>query len=320
MRIFIAILLILKIFGLPVTALAQESFDGVIDGQVTNDTEGGGSVAEMEVTLIIYIDNVMAETRTAVTDNEGKFRFDNVAREHEYLVTARYMEVDYYYPVVFETGEVTAHVEVWVCDATASDEAIRVRLSHIILSVEEENLQLTQIFGLINEGDKTYAGTNGSLVFTLPEGVTGFEAPQELMQDYRFLDGNRVTYLVPFPPGERQLAFSYRLAKPDSAEFTIFLAVDYPTDNLELMVGGEYLEVTTDRLAPAEPVITGTGERFIHFQGENLLPGTVLNLHLVDLSKGSQLTFVIPCVIIAGLIAGIVVYLMKRRKKEGKDE
>ena len=124
-----------------------------------------------------------------------------------------------------------------------------------------------EVFWLFNDGDKTYVGTDGVLVFTLPEGASGFEAPQELIPDYRFLDDNRVTYLVPFPPGERQLVFSYRLAKPDSAEFTIPLEVDYPTGSFVLMLGGEYVEVATNQLAPAEPVITDTGERFIHFRG-----------------------------------------------------
>ena len=45
MRRLIAISLALLVFGLPVTALAQESGDGVITGQIINGTEGGGGVS-----------------------------------------------------------------------------------------------------------------------------------------------------------------------------------------------------------------------------------------------------------------------------------
>jgi len=319
MHRFIAILAILLIFILPATSVAQEVADGVINGQVINGTEDGGSVAGIEVTFITYINDVIAETRTAKTDSEGKFQIDNVAVEHQYLLSARYMEVDYYYPVVFEHGETTAYVEVGVCDATTSDQAIRVGLAHTIISVEEESLQVTDVLWLVNDGDRTYMGTDGVLVFTLPEGAADFEAPQELMPDYRFLDDNRITYLLPFPPGDRQLVYSYRLAKPGSNELTIPLEVNYPTDSLELMVGGEGVEVTVTHLAPAEPVFTGTNERFIHFQGENLPRGTVVDVRLSNLSGGG-LFFVIRWVIIAVAIVGIAAYLVKRGKRGNTNE
>jgi hypothetical protein len=318
MHRLVAVLLVFLMFGLPLTALAQEPADGVINGQVVNGTEGGGSVAGIEITLITYVDEVVEETRTTETDEEGAFRFDNVATEHEYLVSANYMEVDYYYPVIFEPGETVAFVEVGVCDATTSDEAIRVGMSHIIVGVEEEGIQVTEVFWLVNDGDRTYVGTEGAegvLVFTLPEGALSFGAPPELMLDYQFITDNKVTYLVPFPPGERQLLFSYMLAKPGSTEFTIPLEVDYPTDGLELMVEGENIEVATAQLAPAEPVIIGTGERFIHFRGENLPRGTVLDLRFYDVAGGIDLPLVIIGVVIAVIVIGIAVYLLKRRKR-----
>jgi len=314
------ILAILLVFGLPLAALAQESGEGTIGGQVINGTEGGGSVAGVEVTLITYVDDMMAETRTIKTDKEGQFQFDNIVIENEYLVSAKYMEVDYYYPVIFNLSETTAYIEVGVCDTTASDEAISVGLAHTIINVEEESLQATEVFWLVNDGDMTYIGAGGVLVFTLPEGAYGFDAPQELMLDYQLLENNRVTYLVPFPPGERQLVYSYRLAKPDSSELTIPLEINYPTDSFELMVGGEGVEVIVSQLAPAEPAFTATGERFIHFQGENLPRGTVIDLRLMNLSGGGGLHSVILWVIISMVIAGTAVYLVKRRKRENTNE
>ena len=318
MHRLIVILAILLVSGIP--ALAQESGEGTINGQVINGTEGGGSVAGVEVTLLTYVDDMMAETRTTTTDDEGQFLFDDIVIENEYLVSARYMKVDYYYQAVFEPEETAAFVEVWVCDTTASDEAIRIGLAHTIISLEEESLLVAEFFWLVNDGDMTYVGTDDALVFTLPEGAVGFEAPQELLPDFQFLDNNRVAYLVPLPPGDKQLMYSYQLAKPDSNELSVPLEINYPTDSFELMVGGEGIEVAVSQLAPAEPVFTATNERFIHFQGENLSRGTVLNVHLSNLSEGGGVLFTILWVIIAVVIIGMAVYLLRRRRRKKTSE
>jgi hypothetical protein len=318
--IFVAILATLLVFGMPSAALAQEPGEGTINGQVVNGTEGGGSVAGVKVVLITYADDTIAETGTAITDDEGQFRFDNIPLDDEHLVTARYMGVDYYYPVVFEPGEKTTYVEFGVCDATTSDQAIRIGMAHTVMDVEEDSLEITEVYWLVNDGDMTYVGTDGVLVFTLPEGAIGFEAPEELMPDYQLLDNNRVTYLVPFPPGERQLVYSYRLVKPDSDEFTIPLEISYPTDSYELMVGGEEIEVTVTQLAPAEPVFTSEGERFIHFWGEDLPRGTVINIQLSNLSENGSLLLTALWIIIAVVIVGIIFYLLKKRRRGKTNE
>jgi hypothetical protein len=314
------IMIVLLVFVLPAAAFAQVSTEGVINGQVINGTEGGGSVAGIEVTLVTYIDDIMSETKTTVTDNEGEFQFINVATANEYLVTVKYMGVDYYYPVAFETGETTTFVEVGVCDTTTSDETIGIGLFHIIVSIEEEIIQVIQVLWLFNDSDKTYVGTDGVLVFTLPEGASCFQAPQELMPDFQELDDNRVTYLVPFPPGERQLIYSYNLAKPDSGESAISLSTDYYTESLELMIGGEDVEVVVNQLAPAEPVVTETGERFIHFWGENIPRDTVITLRITSMSGGSGLFFIILWIVITLVIIGMAIYLVRRKRRVVKSE
>jgi hypothetical protein len=321
MRRFMAILAVLLVFIImPLAALAQEPGEGVITGQVVNDTQGGSSVPEVEVTLITFVDGTRVETRNTTTDQKGEFRFDNVSMEYQNMVSARYMEVDYYYSVDFQPGETTVYIEAGVCDTTVSDEAISIGLAHTIIEIEEESLLVTDVFWMINKGDTTYVGTDGVLVFTLPEGATNFEAPQELMPDYEFRDNNSVAYLVPLPPGETQLIYSYRLVKPDSNEFAIPLQISYPTDSYALMVGGEEIEVAVTQLAPADPVFTSTGERFIHFQGEALPRGTVINLSITNLSQNGSPFLTILWVIIAAVIVGIIFYLLKKGRRAKPNE
>jgi hypothetical protein len=318
-RLIVIVLAILLALGAPAAVTAQESVTGVITGQVINGTEGGSSVSGVEVTLITYVDNVMTRTETTTTDSAGQFRFANISLASEYLVSAKYMGVDYYYQVIFEEGETTATIDVPVCDATDSDEAIRIGMAHTIIEVTADGILVTEYLWLVNDGDRTYVGTDGVLVFSMPEGATEFGAPTELMPDYQFLDSHRLSYLVPFPPGERQLAYYYRLPGSDSGELTIPLGVDYPTDNYELLVAGENIEVAVARLAPAEPVVADSGERYIHFQGENMGRGTVLGVHIYTSSGENRLLFLILGGVAALAIIGIAVYLVKRRGQGNKD-
>ena len=322
MRYFVIIYtVILLLIGVPTFAFAQEPVEeGTISGQVVNDTQGGCIVVGVEITLLVYIDDTLADSTTTRTDEEGKFIFDGINLELDYLIAARYLDVDYYYPVEFEPGTTTAHVEVGVCDTTDSDDFIRSGLTRKIVDFEEESLKITEVHWLVNDGEKTYVRADGVLDFTLPEGAFEFEAPEQLVIDFQFLEGDMVTYLVPFPPGERQLAYAYRIPKPDAVEFDVLLSVDYPTDSLEVLMGGEYIEAAVTQLAPAEPVVSDSGESYIRFQGTNLPHSTVINLRLSDLSRSNGFPLYILWIIIAVVIVGIAIYMIRRKKRAGGNE
>ena len=321
--ILAVVLMTLLILLSPATVLVEGSETGTISGQVINNTEGGGSVAGMEVTLTTYVDGIADEDKTEkdTTDGDGKFQFADVDTENQYLVSVEYMEVTYYSEeiIVFEDGETAVDVEVNVCDATDSDEYVTVEQAHIIISAitteedtsaEEDYLLVTQIFVLANDGDMTYVGTDGDgvLVFILPQGAV----ISQLSEEFELLDNNRIAYLVPFPPGEMELSYYYTLPGLSANGSTISLQVDYPTSVLDLMVGGEDIEVAVTNLAPEDPITTGAGEQFIHFGGEDLPSGTVMNIYLSESSGGGGTLLVILCAIIGVVVAGIAAYSVRR--------
>lgn len=308
-------MIILILVMLPVTAYAQEPIVGTINGQVFNETEDGGDVAGVEVTLVTYVDDIMAETKTIHADSQGKFQFKNVDTENSYLVYVRYMKVDYYYEVTFEPEVSTADMEIWVCDATDSNSAIKTSLRHTVMEIEEDEINVTELYYLVNDSDKTYVGINNMLVFTLPDEVSTVLVPEEMSDDYQLLDNDGIAYLVPFPPGERQLMYNYTIEKPQADDLSILLKIDYLTDKYEIMVAGEDIEVVVSELAPAEPITTDSDTRYIHFHGENLARGTMINLNLSGLAAGSSFPFVVLWVILAIAVIAIVVYffIIKRR-------
>jgi hypothetical protein len=310
---FIIVTVLLMALLLPGAALAQDGEAGIIEGQVVNDTAGGGSVAGAEVTLITYVEGQMAGTDTVLADDEGGFRFTDIDLANEYLIAVSYQEVDYYYPVVFDEGESEVNLTVGVCEVTGDDAWVRIGLVHILIDVAADALEVTQVYWLVNEGDTTFVGEGGGLVFTLPEGATGFAAPEAYWPDFILTEDNRAIYLVPFPPGERQLYFSYRLPRPDADEFQLAFRPDYATDVFDLMVGGGVFEVASGQLAPAEPVVTEEGARYIHFRGENLPQGGTVTIYLTDTSRGGGFPLYVIWIILALIIVGLGAYLLWRR-------
>ena len=323
MKKLVTIAVIMGILGLSGLAVAQESTDGVIDGQVVNGTAGGGNVSALDVTLLVFVDDALTETITAVTDDQGRFEFSDLAigPGYEYLVSAHYMGVDYYGAVIFGADEASTFIEVPVCDTTASDEAIRVVQAHTIMVIEEGSLSVSEYFLFSNNDDRTYVGSEdavadgikGTLVFTLPEGAMDFGAPTELIQDFIFLAGGTFADTLPFPPGERELVYSYSLPMSGLDVYTIPLKVNYPADNVSLMVQGEDVEVTSDQLVLAGPVEDEEGGQFIHLKGENLPRSTTINVHISRLPGGIDPASIALWLVVAVLILGVVVYIFKRK-------
>ena len=322
MRLLVTILAIFFIVGQPGLAIAEDPGDGVIDGQLTLQTEDGGSLADRDVTLIFRTNENVRETRTTKTDEQGKFEFTGLGTDIEYMVSVYYGGIDYYYPVTFGADETRMLIKVPVCDTTTSDERIRVALAHVIIYVEEESISVTEVFLLINDGDRTYLGAEGaaagekqgSLVFTLPEGATDFNASSKFVQDFIVLDNDKVADTLPFPPGERQLVYSYKLAKEVSSDFALNLVIDYPTDRIEVMVKGTDIEIASTQLRPEEPADSSTGERFMHLGGENLLRGDTVDISLSSLPGDSGGISPIVWFIAAVVVLGTSLYVVRRRR------
>lgn len=316
----IIILAVLFILLLPGVVFAQEG-GSVIEGRVVNQTEGGGSVVGLDVSLLALVDGDIMETQTGTTNEEGEFYFAGVSGEHEYLILVNFMEIDYYYPLDFAGDETKISIEIPVCDTTTGSQVIRAVLYHIIVRVEDEFISLTEVFWLVNDSGRTYVGgedtkfadIQGTLVFTLPEGVTGFQVPEETVEDYVLVDNNTVVNTLVFPPGERQVVYSYKLVKPGSGDLIIPLNIDYPSDSLDVMVQGEGIEVASAVLLPAEPVETDTGQRFIHFRGENLNRGEIVDVRLSIPSAGIDFVPVIITVVVIALILALAIYYLRSR-------
>ena len=65
-------------------------------------------------------------------------------------------------------------------------------------------------------------------------------------------------------------------------------------------------------------VETGTGERYIHFTGQNISRDSSIDIRLARVSGNSSFVLMLSIIIIAVVIAAAVFFLVKRKRSGGQ--
>ncbi len=321
----IALLMMVFTLSLSAPVLAAESGTGVIEGQLVNETNGGSSVANQDITLKTYLNDAEVDAITTKTDNEGHFVFDGLSTEsgYSYEVMLVFQQAEYYSEwLSLDEGETTKSVEVTVYDSTTSDEAIKVEMTHTIIYVGQDSLKVIEYFLFVNEADRTYIGskeiaedgTRETLKFSLPKEATESQLTLGLMECC--IRGSEEGFIdtMPVLPGSKEVAYSYKV-NYNSSRYTFALKVDYPTSRYDLLFQGESIEVTGNQLAEEEPMdIEGTW--FKHFAGSDFTRGDVLEIQLSGLPQTSNqgaILWVVLTLVVLGTGFSFV-YLIRRRR------
>ncbi len=321
----VILLVTIFILSLAASALAAEPGSGIIEGQVVNKTEGGSSVADLDITLKTYLNDTQVDTTTTKSDTEGRFTFDGLSIEpgYGYEVTLVYQEAEYYSEWLgFDEGETTKPVEVTVYDSTTSDEAIKVATAHTIIYVGQGSLQVKEYFLIVNEADRTYIGSKEvtaegereTLMFSPPKEASELQYSLGLMECCIIGSEGGFFDTMPVLPGVKEVAYSYRV-NHSSGTYTFSRKVNYPTLSYELLVQGEGVKVASDQLTTEEPLHI-EGILFNHFSGKSLAPGDILATQLSGLPQTSNqgpILWVAMALVVAS--AGFAfVYLVRKKR------
>ena len=320
----IALLVIIVISGMSSFALAAEPGNGVVDGRVVNETAGGSSVADLDVILKTYLNDAEIDSTTAKTDIEGYFVFDGLSTElgYSYEVLISFQQAEYYGErLIFNEGETSKFNGVIVYDATTSDEAIMVPMSHMIIYVEEDSLLVKRYYLFANEVDRTYIGeANGEspvvLRFSLPKDATELQSTMGLMDCCIAQNEEGFYDTMPLLPGSKEMAFSYRV-KPGSGTYEFSQMINYPTNRFDILVQGEDIEITSDQLVIDEPMDI-SGILFNHLSGQGLAAGETLMIRLSGLPHTNTLVGIlwVLLALILIVVGFVFVYLIKRKRPQ----
>jgi len=321
----LALLVVIFTLILAVPASADESADGIIEGQIVNGTEGGSSVADQEIILKTYLNDAEMASASTITDADGYFIFDKLSTEldYGYQVTLTFQEAEYNSEwLTFNDSETSKFTEVTVYDSTASDESIRVEMAHTIIYVEPGSLRVEEYLFFVNEADRTYVGsknaagegTRETLRFSLPKGATELQQTYGLMECCILGSEEGFVDTMPVLPGGKEVVYSYRV-NHDSGTYNFPQKVNYPVTNFDFLVQGEGVKIASDELITEEP-LNIEGLQFSHLSGTNLDSGDIISARLSGLSgtnsQGSITWVVLTFIVLTGGFG--LTYVLRKRK------
>ena len=199
-----------------VQATEEHSFEG----RAVNGTSGKAGPPGLSVVLHVIDSQNSVKTLTTETDQEGYFRFSEVAADGNasYVINVTYKEV--VYTSRLEAGEAIESVEVTIYDTTSDIEQIRVDANVLLINEanEEHNaLSALELVSLTNEGKRTFipnlAGGGGMnfLRFSLPLGFTNLEVQSSLPGGQLLTTDQGFAMTAPVPPGTHEIALTYRI-------------------------------------------------------------------------------------------------------------
>ena len=349
MKIGLAIALILAFSALD-SAQAQESAQdnaqGIIEGTVVTASAGtSGSVSGLETTLVIYRhgqtttspDNSentesggsaaaagTTEQRTTLTDATGAFRFEGLSTgtDYVYTVAVNYASVDYWSDnvQVMSDSPVTS-LQLPVYETTTDAGAVKVVLDHLAVQVNKgaQTIQVLNYVKLHNGGDRTLVaeGANtmashpAALHLPLPKDASNIAPADGLTQENLSLTDDGLADSTPFPPGDREVVFSYDLPY-SSASYLLERAVVYPTDKLAVLMPTGNVQIDSAQL-PNRNEAEMESSKFLVMTGENLAAGTPVQLALSGLPKadrgiGSEVLQPLVVVVAVLALAGALAY------------
>ena len=270
---------------------AYRAGKGVVEGQVLQGTEGGGSTAGVPVRLRAFINFRDAASFETVADEEGRFRFENLMTNTAavYSVEADFDDVRYgsnFFEFGADSQLETADVTVYAAGADAS--AISTPRANWVIDFEPGALVIGQVYNIGNDSDRAFTGVpmDGvdapvTYVMPLPDGASNIQLPDGVIgEDYR-ADAGAVYDTRAVAPGEvaRQIFVSYGLPV-DGKSVELELPVVNDLANLNLLVATlPNLEVEVEDLSFVE-TNTIQGAEYELWGGPNIPAGSTVKVRL----------------------------------------
>jgi hypothetical protein len=318
------------IFGILLLAIASTPVsssrvgDGVIDGIVVNATRDHMPMGGTEVALRIRVDGQFVGVARTTSQPDGRFRFENLptGAADPYLPGANKDDVHFPGPRVWLTAEQPhAQVTLTVFDSVSDPNPLVIQRQEIVIHPEPGMLRVTESILIDNPSERCYVGRpphDGGAPVTLRLAIPAdFDRvtfdKEALGRQFVLVDGRLVTG-IPWPPGKRELVFSYVIANEKSRRVWE-RPIDLPCSHVSLCVQ------TND---PANVVCNlpraGTTEKeeeCFESKGHVLPAGQVVRLELGHLPV-PRIVYArwTALLILATLIVGVSLISMYRWQKE----
>ena len=235
----------LLIIVLTAQATATEHV-GVVSGTAVNGTQGQGPLANAEIVLRASQNGAFVPVAQTVTDALGRFTFDELPLGSEITYLAGVNRAGVHYPgprVRLDTARPSANLKLTAYDAIESPSPLVSRRHEVSIQYGQGYLDITETLRIENPSLTAYVGTQqddvapSTLNLTLPPGFDKITFDKEFHgRNFQLKDGCLNTEL-PWPPGKRELKFSYRIPA-DQRRVAFSRRLDLPTEETIVHVHG----------------------------------------------------------------------------------
>lgn len=237
-------LLLLALLLIGVTAEPAFDAEGAIAGVVLNGSHERAPVGDTEVQLRAGTAGVFEPIANTRTDANGRFSFDNVPLDPTIVFLPGANRDGIHYPgqrVQLDRRRREASTTIVVFDAVHTPSPLTAARHAIEIQADERLMTVTETLVVSNPSRSTYVGQaqgdrgTVTLRLTIPENFDKVTFHREFFgRRFRIIDHRLVTD-IPWPPGERELKFTYRVPLESGAGH-FRRPLDLPTSDARVQV------------------------------------------------------------------------------------
>lgn len=241
------------------------------------------SVPDTVVALRVRVDGQFVVAGETTTDAQGRFLFDNIPADPDYvyLTGANWQTV--HYPaqrIRLDHDQRQANVRITVHDAVQTPSPLVVRKHDIRIESKSEALRVTESLLVDNPSQTTYVGQPkkadgraATMTLSIPADFVRTTFHEEFFgRRFTLIDGKLVTD-IPSTPGTRELKFTYVLPNA-SGDRVWSRAMDLPTSDVHVSVKSETPDDIASNLKRSERDAAGN----VTFTSELMSAGQIIQV------------------------------------------
>jgi hypothetical protein len=264
-----------------------DASDGTIAGTVVNSSSGKTPVSGAEVVLRAEIHGESVICGQTVTDLQGRFVFDNLQQGEQYFYLPGANRNGVHFPgprLQLTPQRPLADVELSVFDSLSAPCPLMIRRQDISMRFQSGALSVTESIIVDNPTRRCYVGASSqdggepiTMQLSIPPNFERTTFQMEFFGRRFFLLGDKLVTSVPWPPGRRELKFTYVL--PVQQGYYLWQrSMDLPCEQLRLSIETPKVGDITCNLS-AEPLLT-PDKVVYQSRGATLPKGHVVRIEL----------------------------------------
>ena len=312
---------------------AQDSWN--LTGQVENGTTGGELPQDLEIEVQLFRTGELLDTVSVKADSQGFFSFGEIlgGTGIGYIISTEYLGVKYSFESDYPVSDLPIVLVVY--ETIGESEVLTTRSSSFVVSSAEPDngsLRIVELVNVENTSDRTFVpdlsqtGNMEFLRFSLPPSVIDLDVQSNLTEGHIIQIGSGFALTAPVPPGEYEVAYNY-IAMYDGDIMNFTYSFPFGADIFRVLIPEEIGRAGVSRTEELDSITIG-GTLYSQLVASSIGRSDKISIRLFDLPRPAiwvqwrdaisnvWLLKVGSPLLLSVFLAGLVLYVIARRKKE----